>query len=297
MSETDQKHGQVLRVILIEGSANLAVLVAKVIVGLSTGSLAVLGDAIHSLTDVANNLVAWFVIRVSAKPADKEHPYGHRKFETIAVFALALFLSVMAIELAISAFREHEVVITTGYWELATMYVVLFINIGLASWQRIWAKRLHSDILLADASHTFADVLITLVVIAGWQLSAAGYVWVDRLCALGVSVLVLSLAYGLFRRALPTLVDEFAIEPSELGNLVRSVAGVKQVKRIRSRWIGSDRAVDMIIRVDPDLSTDESHVISDKVEMLIESRFDITDISIHVEPYHQSSPGMVNTKS
>ena len=288
MSDAHQKHSQVLRVILIEGSANLAVLIAKLIVGLSTGSLAVLGDAIHSLTDVANNIVAWLVIRVSAKPADIEHPYGHRKFETIAVFALALFLSVMAIELAISAFKEHETPITTGYWELATMYVVLVINVALATWQRMWAKRLRSDILLADASHTFADVLITLVVIAGWQLSAAGYVWVDRLCAMGVSVLVLSLAYGLFRRALPTLVDQSAIDPSQLGDLVRSVGGVLQVKRIRSRWIGSDRAVDMIIRVDPDLSTDESHRISDEIEGLIESRFEITDISIHVEPFHQS---------
>jgi cation diffusion facilitator family transporter len=287
MTASTQRHKQVLRVILIEGSANLLVLIAKIVVGISTGSMAVLGDAIHSLTDVANNFVAWLVIRISAKPADIEHPYGHRKFETIAVFALALLLSVMAIELAINAFKEHEPVITTGRWELITMLVVLVVNIILSTWQRYWASRLQSDILLADASHTFADVLITLVVIAGWQLSAAGYVWVDQLCALGVSVLVLSLAYGLFRRALPTLVDEFAIDPTLLSNAVRSVKGVRQVLRVRSRWIGSDRAVDMIIRVDPELSTDESHLISDRIESLIESRFEITDISIHVEPYHR----------
>ena len=289
MTASTQRHKQVLRVILIEGSANLLVLIAKIIVGISTGSMAVLGDAIHSLTDVANNFVAWLVIRVSAKPADIEHPYGHRKFETIAVFALALLLSVMAIELAINAFKDHEPIITTGRWELITMVVVLVVNIFLATWQRYWASRLQSDILLADASHTFADVLITLVVIAGWQLSAAGYVWVDQLCALGVSVLVLLLAYGLFRRSLPTLVDEFAIDPTLLSDAVRSVKGVRQVLRVRSRWIGSDRAVDMIIRVDPELSTDESHLISDQIESLIESRFEITDISIHVEPYHRST--------
>lgn len=295
MTASTQRHKQVLRVILIEGSANLLVLIAKIIVGISTGSMAVLGDAIHSLTDVANNFVAWMVIRISAKPADIEHPYGHRKFETIAVFALALLLSVMAIELAINAFKEHEPIITTGRWELITMVVVLVVNIILSTWQRYWANRLQSDILLADASHTFADVLITLVVIAGWQLSAAGYVWVDQLCALGVSVLVLLLAYRLFRRALPTLVDEFAIDPTLLSNAVRSVKGVRQVLRVRSRWIGSDRAVDMIIRVDPELPTDESHLISDRIESLIESRFDITDISIHVEPYHR--PTMQDEKA
>ena len=85
MTDRTKRDSQVLRVIVIEGSANAVVLAAKAVVGFSTGSLAVLGDAIHSLTDVMNNAVAWVVIRHSKAPPDAEHPYGHRKFETLAV--------------------------------------------------------------------------------------------------------------------------------------------------------------------------------------------------------------------
>ena len=91
MSISPQQEKDVQRVILIEGTANFIVLIAKVVVGFTTGSLAIIGDAIHSLTDVINNIVAWVVTRLSSLPPDREHPYGHRKFETLAVFFLASF--------------------------------------------------------------------------------------------------------------------------------------------------------------------------------------------------------------
>lgn len=284
MNDKSQRDKKIQRVILIEGSANLVVLIAKLFVGLSTGSLAILADAIHSLTDVANNIVAWIVIRLSSLPADREHPYGHRKFETLAVFGLASLLTVLAFELAINAFNKEANEIITGDWELGVMIAVLCINISLASWQRIWATRLKSDILLADASHTFADVLTTIVVILGWQLSAMGYPVLDKICALGVAGLIIYLAFHLFKRAVPILVDEFAIDPELLGQTVKTIPGVRHVKRVRSRWMGNTRAVDMIITVDPALSTEDAHKITDDIESAIEKRFNVLDTSIHVEP-------------
>lgn len=284
MKNVSRRDKSIQRIIAIEGTANLVVLLAKTIVGLSTGSLAVLGDAIHSLTDVANNLVAWVIVRLSSLPADREHPYGHRKFETLAVFGLASLLVVLAFELAIHAIKAKEIEVASEPWELGLMLSVLTVNIILATWQRNWARSLKSDILLADASHTFADVLTTLVIIGGWQLSARGYFWIDRICALGVSMLVLYLAYSLFKRAIPVLVDQIAVDPELLTNVVKNVSGVKQIRRLRSRWIGSSRAVDMVITVDSTLSTNESHEISNEIESLIASRFQISDISIHIEP-------------
>ena len=147
ISSDEHKDSQVRRVILIEGSANLAVLIAKVVVGLSTGSLAILADAMHSLTDIANNIVAWIVIRLSAVPADNEHPYGHRKFETLAVFGLASLLVVLAFELGLHAIQKEAAVIISGWWELGTMIMVLCVNVVVASWQRVRARQLQSDIL------------------------------------------------------------------------------------------------------------------------------------------------------
>jgi cation diffusion facilitator family transporter len=284
MMDQAKKDKQVRRVILIEGSANLLVLICKTAVGLSTGSLAILADAIHSLTDLTNNLVAWVVMHFSSLPADREHPYGHRKFETLAVFILASILVVLAVELALNAIRKEETEVASSGIELAIMLSVLVVNIAVTGWQHMWARRLDSDILRADATHTLADVLITSVVIGGWQLSALGYAWVDRLFAIGVSILVIYLAYNLFRRAIPTLVDEFAIDPQELISVINSVHGVNDVYRIRSRWIGKTCAIDLIISVDPSMSTEESHKITDEIESLIEDRFDTSDISIHVEP-------------
>lgn len=284
MLDIPQRDKEVQRIILIEGSVNLLVLIAKVIVGFTTGSLAIIGDAIHSLTDVVNNIIAWIVIRLSSLPPDREHPYGHRKFETLAVFFLASLLVVLSFELALRAINKDDSNIVSSAWALGIMLVVLLVNISLATWQRMWARRLRSDILLADASHTFADVLTTIVVIAGWQLSAMGYLWLDRACALGVSALVFYLAYRLFKRALPILIDQFALDPELLSSAVRTVNGVRQVSRVRSRWIGEDKSVDLVISVDPDLSTNDSHDIATTVELLIEKEFGVSDISIHVEP-------------
>lgn len=289
MTGGSPRDSDIRRVILIEGSVNAMVLIAKVVVGFTTGSLAIMGDAVHSLSDVANNVVAWIVIRLSSLPPDREHPYGHRKFETLAVYFLASLLVVLSFELALHAIRKDDSVIASSTWELGVMLAVLLVNIALATWQRIKARQLKSDILLADASHTFADVLTTVVVIVGWQLSAIGYVWLDRICALAVSALVFYLAYNLFKKAMPILVDQFAVDPELLSSAIKEVAGVRRVSRVRSRWIGTEKSIDLVISVDPDLSTHDSHNIASAIEALLDERFNVSDVSIHVEPFHEGA--------
>ncbi len=275
---------QVRRVILIEGAANLAVLVLKAVVGFHTGSIAILGDAVHSLTDVANNVVAWLVTRLSAEPADERHPYGHRKFESVAVFALATLLTVLALELALGALRRETPEIQHTGWGLGVMLGVLVINAGLSTWQGRWARRLDSDILLADSRHTLADVLTTAVVIAGWQAAARGYPWVDTVAALGVTAIILVLAYGLFRRAIPILVDEAVLEPDALLHVVASVPGILSVRSVRSRGDGKHNAVDIVASVAPDLSTVASHEVATAVERAVRAGFRVDHVIVHVEP-------------
>jgi len=279
-----QRDHRVQRVILIEGSANVLVLGLKLTVGLWTGSFAVIGDAVHSLGDVANNVIAWIIVRMSARPADREHPYGHRKFETLAVFVLAALLVVLAVELALGALRHQAGPPVSEPWAVAVMFVVLGVNIGLTSWENAWAKRLNSDILAADARHTLADVLTTIIIIAGWQLAARGYAWMDTICALGVSMFVLFLAFGLFRRAVPVLVDRMALEPEELTASVLSIPSVRSVKSVRSRSKGSSAAVDIVVSVDASLSMEEAHAIADAIEAKLAEDFGVEDATVHIEP-------------
>jgi cation diffusion facilitator family transporter len=271
-------------VLIIEGSCNLVVLIAKAAVGFSTGSLAVLGDAIHSLADLANNLVALVVVHVASAPPDREHPYGHQKFETLAVFGLAMLLAVLAFEIIVRALKQGEHVVAEHGWGLVVMVAVLFINTGVATWERRWAKRLDSQILNADAQHTFADVLMTTAIIVGWQLSARGYPWLDTVFALVVAALVLYLAYGLFGRAVPVLVDRISHEPEDIADALNALGGVRQVRRVRSRWAGSQPAVDVVITVAPDLPTNEAHEIADAIEAILLDQFEVTDVTVHIEP-------------
>ena len=279
-----ERDRQVRRVIVIEGLANVAVLALKLVVGVSTGSLAVLGDALHSLSDVANNAVAWFVVRISSQPPDRDHPYGHRKFETLAVFVLATLLTVLGIELALGALRREAQPTAGDPWALPLMLGVLLINVALASWEGAWARRLSSDILGADARHTFADVLTTIVVIVGWQLSARGYPWLDTVCAIAVAAFVLALAFGLFRRAIPILVDSIAVEPEAVADVARAVEGVHRVKTVRSRSTGGSTAIDMVVTVDAGITAAEAHAITDAIEEELRAHLSIDDVTIHVEP-------------
>lgn len=127
-------------------------------------------------------------------------------------------------------------------------------------------------------------MLTTLAIIVGWQFSARGYPWLDTVFALLVAALVLYLAYGLFSRAVPVLVDRIAHEPEEIADALRVLGGVRQVRRVRSRWAGSRTAVDVVITVAPELPTNEVHEVADSIEAVLLEKFGVEDVTVHIEP-------------
>jgi cation diffusion facilitator family transporter len=276
---------QVERVLVFEALANLAVMFAKATVGFHTGSIAILGDAVHSLADFANNIVAFLATRIASAPPDIEHPYGHRKFETLAIFGIATLLSVLAIEIILGALDRDPREVSTEGWGLALMLGVLVVNIVIAIWENRWARRLDSDILRADARHTVSDVLTTVAVIAGWQLAAHGYRWLDALASIIVAAMILYLAYGLFQRAIPVLVERSIANAEALAGVVSAVPGVQETRRVRSREGGSGPAIELIVSVDPNLSTADSHAIADEIERVIGEEFSVNDVTVHIEPH------------
>jgi cation diffusion facilitator family transporter len=284
-SEISDRDQQVERVLIVEGAANLLVMAAKLTVGFQTGSIAILGDAVHSLADFANNVLAFIATRIASTPPDLDHPYGHRKFETLAVFVIATLLSVLAIEIVLGAFNRDPREISHEGWGLALMIGVLVVNILIAVWENRWARKLDSDILHADAHHTVSDVLTTAAVIIGWQLAARGYRWLDALASIIVAAMILYLAYGLFKRAIPILVERSIANPEALSSAAASVAGVRETRRVRSREGGSGPAIELVVSVDPDLSTADSHAIADEIERVISEKFSVNDVTVHVEPH------------
>lgn len=274
----------VRKVLLIEGSVNLVICLSKLGVGVVTNSSVIIADALHSLTDVANNFIAWMVIKIAQSPADTEHPYGHQKYEQLAVFGLASLLVIVAFEVLHSAYERFGQVVEQNIWGLVILIGALAINIGLTIWENYWAKRLNSDILQADASHTFSDVLTSIVVIVGWQLSAQGYYWIDTLFTVLMASIVFYLAYRLFQRAIPVLVDHSNIDPGEVSQAVAKMADVQVVGRVRARSTGNDNSADIVVMVEPSLSITDAHLIADDIEQLLADKFNIQDAVIHVEP-------------
>lgn len=279
--EIDRK---VRSILIIEGLANFIVLISKTTVGFATGSSAILSDALHSLTDLFNNVFAYIVSRVSSSPPDENHPYGHKKFETLAVFVLATLLSVIAIEVVIRAYGRIGNPISHSHWGLIVMIGVMIVNIAISSWENYWAKRLNSDLLKADARHTFSDVLVTIGVIVGWQLAARGYPILDFIFAVFVSVLVFYLAFQLFRKSIPVLVDEATHDQAKIAKTIEQLDDVIKIERLRSRNLGQETFADVIVTVRANMSTEESHKVADLIEEKLLEKFGIDDVVVHIEP-------------
>ena len=276
---------QVRTVIIIEGLADIVMMVTKLIVGLSTNSAAIIGDALHSLTDLCNNFIALIALRISEKPSDADHHYGHRKFEQLAVFALAVMLAVVAVELVINAVSHFGEEVSHSDLGLVIMLLTLAINIGLTVWENYWARRLDSDLLHADAKHTLSDVLSTIAVIVGWQLAARGFALADTLVALLVAAIIFYMAIKLFLRAIPILVDSSLYHPDDLKRIVGSVDQVEAVHQVRARSLREGGSADIVVSVDANLSTMQAHAVTELIEQALHKHFGLDDVIVHVEPH------------
>jgi len=277
----------VRRVLLGILVANLVVVVIKVGVGLASGSLGVMGSALDSAIDSANNVLALIVTAVAAKAPDEEHPYGHGKFETLGALALVGFLCVSSFELLRGAVNHltsggHALPVTDT--QVGVLAATLFINVGVARYERARGRALQSELLAADAAHTGADVLITLGVLVALLLARRGWWWADPVITIVVVAAILSVAYRVLVRTVPVLVDERALPPDRIAECARVVTGVCDTYAIRSRGGPQRRYAELTISVDGGATVTRAHEIADEVEARLRRELDIHEITVHVEP-------------
>jgi cation diffusion facilitator family transporter len=269
---------RVQQVLAITLFLNLAVMGIKIALGFRSGSLSVFADALHSATDSANNLA-------SPRP-DRDHPYGHQKYEAIGALGIAAFLGVACFEILQSAIgrllQPSQVLVTPD--GLGLMIIVLIINIGVVIYERREGQRLQSALLIADAHHTLSDVWVTLLVLAGLLGISWGWGWLDAILAFPVAVLVVRSAWQVLKDNLPWLVDEIAIAPEKIYDTVMEVPGVVNCHSIASRGLlGRQVFIEMHLIVEAsEVST--AHGITEAVEVRLEECYGPTRATIHVEP-------------
>lgn len=267
--------------------ANIAVVLVKLVVSVRTGSLAVLGDAIHSSVDALNNVLGLAVMRVAAKGPDDEHPYGHAKFESVGALAVVVFLSVTIFELvkgAIGRLTRPAQPLEVDLVQGVLLGCTLVINIWVSWYETRAGRRLKSELLLADAAHTRVDVIITIAVIAGLILAKIGHSWADSVLALVVSLLIARVGFQIFRRSMPTLVDERALEGGTIQQVAEAVPGVMSAYAIRSRTAADVRFAELTIAVDGRENVAAAHQIADQVEQRLRDNLDVQEVVVHVEP-------------
>jgi cation diffusion facilitator family transporter len=267
--------------------ANLAVVLAKLLVGLSARSLAVLGDALHSSVDAVNNLLALVVVRVAARAPDEDHPYGHGKFETLGALALVGFLSVTCFELARGAIDHllgsHPAPMVSDL-QLVILVAGLGVNAMVAWYERRRGVELASELLVADAAHTQSDVYISVGVLAGLLLARQGLWWADPAIALVIAVLIVRVAYQITQRTVPILVDERALPKDDIQSAAEAVSGVRRAYDIRSRGGAQVRYAEVTIAVDRDANVAAAHAIADEVEQRLKRELQLNEVTVHIEP-------------
>ncbi len=277
------------RVLWITMGLNLVATAAKLIVGYWTGSLSLIADGFDSVFDSASNVIGLVGVRMAARPADENHPYGHRKAETMTALVIAMLLFLTTWELiksAVERLRDPSLIQTeVNAWSFGALLVSIVVHLTVVWYELREGRRLHSQVLVADALHTRADIFVSLSVIGGLIAVRLGYPLADPILALAIALLIAKIGIDIIREGFPTLMDEIAMPPEQVEQITLSVPGVVSCHRVRSR--GQDGAVyvDLHIQVDPVISTEEAHAIAHEVQdRLRERRPDIQDVTIHVEP-------------
>ncbi|MEA5626561.1 cation diffusion facilitator family transporter [Nostoc sp. UHCC 0251] len=278
---------EVRKVLIITLLLNLFVMGLKALVGYWTGSLSLLADALHSVTDSANNVLGLIASKFSSPQPDREHPYGHSKFEAVGALGIASFLGIACFEIlqgAIERILKGSEPVKISPPELWLLLIVLGVNIFVAFYERSVGRRVGSSILIADATHTMSDIWVTISVIGGLIGVWLGYQWMDLVLAFPVALLVFWSGWSVLKENLPWLVDQMAIAPEVIHAIATSVPGVINCHAIASRGVlGRQVFIEMHLIVDaPDVET--AHQITEEVESRLEQRFRPVRILIHVEP-------------
>ncbi len=277
----------VRRVLLITLFLNLTVVGLKGMVGWWTGSLSLIADALHSVTDSANNVLGLATNQLANPSPDRDHPYGHQKFEAVGALGIAAFLGIACFEILKSTLDRivnGGTPVQMTQIALWIMLGVLGINIFVAFYERRVGLRLTSKILIADAKHTMSDVWITIAVLGGLIGVWKGVQWLDIVLAFPVALLVFKSGWEVLRENLPWLVDEMAIAPEAIHQQVMQVPGVLNCHDIASRGLlGRQVFIDMHLVVEP-TDVEKAHAVTEAVEKRLEHLYGPARITIHIEP-------------
>jgi cation diffusion facilitator family transporter len=281
------RSGAVNRVLLRVLILNLAVAGAKLVFGYATGAVSIISDGFHSLTDSASNIVGLVGLRASRKPPDADHPYGHRKYETLAAAGIFIFLLLVVVEVSRAALHRlsgggaPRVTVLS----FAVMMVTLVVNLLVVRYERREAHRLSSELLHADAMHTQSDVFTSCAVIVSLAAVWLGYPILDPIGGMVVAVFIAHTGWEIARDTSSVLSDRVVLAEDAIRQVVMSTPHVVGCHQIRSRGTADHTFLDLHVWYPATMPLHEAHRLSHVVKDRLMTAFpQIADAIIHIEP-------------
>jgi cation diffusion facilitator family transporter len=260
---------------------------AKLVFGYATGAVSMISDGFHSVTDSASNVMGLVAARAARKPPDADHPYGHRKYETLAaagIFVMLLLVVVEVLRAAGTRLLEGGAPRVT-VWSFAVMLLTLAINLFVVRYERAQGRSLKSELLLADAMHTQSDVMTSCAVIASLAAVSLGFPILDPIAALVIAAFIARSGWYIARESGGILSDKVVLEEDDIHRVVMSVPEVVGCHHIRSRGSADHIFLDLHVWFHADTTLFEAHRLSHVVKDVLMEKFpQIADAIIHIEP-------------
>ncbi|MEQ7051104.1 cation diffusion facilitator family transporter [Paenibacillaceae sp. P-4] len=268
-------------------AAYIALSAFKLAIGLFYQSKALQADGWNNLTDIVASLAVLIGLRISQKPPDHDHPYGHLRAETIAALIASFIMATVGIQVIISTVQalfqgESTTPNPLTGWVALGCAIVMY---AVYSYNKRLAERIRNQALMAAAQDNRSDAFVSIGAAVGIFGAQLGISWLDPLAALTVGFIICKTAWDIFREATHTLTDGFdEAQLDRLRKTVESTEGVRKIKEVKARLHGSLVLVDVVVQVDPKLSLIEGHHICDDIEQRMKRKHNITHVHVHVEP-------------
>lgn len=296
MANEVNREKEIYKLTLWGSLVNFLLLVFKFVAGFVGNSAAMIADAVHSLSDFITDIIVILFVRVSSKPKDEDHHYGHGKYETLAtaiigvvLFAVGVGILVNAVEAIIDFFHGKELA-APNIWALGAAAVSIVFKEALYQYTVYKGKNLNSNAVMANAWHHRSDALSsigTLLGISGAMFLGEKWRVLDPIAAFLVSIFILKVAIELTKGSLEELLEKSLPKKTQekILNIIHSFPEVKSPHNLRTRHIGSNIAIEFHIRMDGNLSLNEVHEITKRMENALKAEFGpLTHIGIHMEP-------------
>ncbi len=281
------KFKAIRRILIVILFFNWLVAFSKLIYGLITRSAAMTADGVHSFADGASNIIGLVGIWAASKPVDEDHPYGHKKYETIATLGISVMLFLASFDIIKDSFSRflHPVVPDVNIFSFSVMAATLLINVFVTKYEYKKGVALSSDILICDSMQTKSDIFVSIAVIVTLISTKLGLPILDTIVAFVVGILIAKAGFDILKKSSDVLCDKEAIEKGKIARVVSGLDGVKAIHKIRTRGREDDVHVDLHVTVNTSMHVDTAHELSHKISDTLKEKIPgITDVIVHIEP-------------